>query len=494
MSAFKLPFTRPLTPKRRTLTLLLAATLAAPLLAPPPAQAQVLNLKYVVTDLGTLGGSSANANGINDAGQVVGTSKLAGDAANRAFRTAPNKPINPVTDNLGTLGGANSTGAAINRSGQVVGTADSSLLHPNGSSGVRRAFRADPGAAMVDLGTLANPLVGGANGFNNSGANGINDDGNVVGFATVPADLCGSVSHAFRTGPNTPIGGAFSNLGTLVPFPNAGCRSSTAYGINSANLTVGDSATNPITGFPNYAFRYSLLLGMQGLSTMGGRDAVAYAVNDAGEIVGRGDVTFAAFPAFPVQHAFLASGFLVHSIGTLGGSYSAAFAINHRPGQDSQVVGDSSTTGDAAIHAFVYSGNIFANGLMVDLNTRIAANSGWELVSARGINSSGQIVGTAWKDGVRFVGRAVRLDPVDLAVKILSNSLADYPLSGGQFNSLTDKLASAYVSIQQGFNKRAVNQLTAALSSIDAWQRTGNLDASTAAALSATLRAVIAAL
>ncbi len=482
---------RPFTPQRRTLALLLAAALAAPLLAPLPAQAQVLNLKYVVTDLGTLGGASANANGINDAGQVVGTSKLADGTTDRAFRTAPNRAINPATDDLGTLGGVNSRGAAINRSGQVAGTADTAASGPF-SSVVRRAFRADPGAVMVDLGTLA-PL-GGANGFNNSGANGINDDGNVVGFATVPADLCGSVSHAFRTGPNAPIGGAFSNLGTLVPFPNAGCRSSTAYGINSFNLTVGDSATQVTTGFPNYAFRYSLLLGMQGLSTMGGRDSVAYAVNDAGEIVGRGDVTFASFPASPIQHAFLAAGFLVHDIGTLGGSYSAAFAINHRPGQDSQVVGDSSTTGDAAFHGFVYPGNIFAGGTMVDLNTRIAANSGWEVVSARGINSNGQIVGTAWKNGVRFVGRAVRLDPADVAVKVLSSSLPSYPLSQGQVNSLTDKLASAYVSIQQGFNKRAANQLSAALSNIDSWLRTGKLDATTAATLSATLNAVIAAL
>ncbi len=490
MSAYCRLYRRPFSAKRRTLALLVAATLAAPLLAPLPAHAQALNLKYVVTDLGTLGGASANANGINDAGQVVGTSKLAGDAMNRAFRTAPNRVINPATDDLGTLGGVNSTGAAINRSGQVAGTADTADIGPFASV-VRRAFRADPGAAMVSLGTLA-PL-GGANGFNNSGANGINDDGNVVGFATVPADLCGSSSHAFRTGPNAPIGGAFSNLGTLVPFPNAGCRSSTAYGINSFNLTVGDSATQVITGFPNYAFRYSLLLGMQGLSTMGGRDSVAYAVNDAGEIVGRGDVTFAAFPAFPIQHAFLAAGFLVHSMGTLGGSYSAAFAINHRPGQDSQVVGDSSTTGDAAIHAFVYTGNIFAGGPMVDLNSRIASGNVWQLVSARGINSLGQIVGSAWKDGIPFVAHAVRLDPVDLAVKVLSNTLGDYGLSEGQLNSLTDKLTSAYVSIQQGRNKQATNQLDAALSSIFAWVKTGNINAATGATLSATIRAIIAA-
>ena len=52
------------------------------------------------------------------------------------------------------------------------------------------------------------------------------------------------------------------------------------------------------------------------------------------------------------------------------------------------MVGFSYTTGHAAQHAFFY------NGVMNDLNDLIPAGSGWELVTAFGINDAGQIAGT----------------------------------------------------------------------------------------------------
>jgi probable HAF family extracellular repeat protein len=47
------------------------------------------------------------AYGINNLGQVVGTSQLAGDVRSHAFRTAPNRPIDPRGDDLGALSGSN---------------------------------------------------------------------------------------------------------------------------------------------------------------------------------------------------------------------------------------------------------------------------------------------------------------------------------------------------------------------------------------------------
>jgi len=77
-------------------------------------------VQYVVTDLGTLGGTNSCARGINNSGQVVGNANTS-DGNVRAFRTAPNQPINPATDDLGTLGGPASRAYGINNSGQVVG-------------------------------------------------------------------------------------------------------------------------------------------------------------------------------------------------------------------------------------------------------------------------------------------------------------------------------------------------------------------------------------
>src|SRR5215211_466303 len=71
---------------------------------------------YVVTDLGTLGGGSAQAVDINEAGQITGYATTAAAGA-RAFLWQ-----NGVMTSLGTLGGNMSRGSAINEFGQVVGS------------------------------------------------------------------------------------------------------------------------------------------------------------------------------------------------------------------------------------------------------------------------------------------------------------------------------------------------------------------------------------
>src|SRR4051794_33207155 len=84
----------------------------SPLLSLPlPAMAAIT---YHVTDLGTLGGSSSFALGINNSGQVVGFAATPSNPAGVAFRTKPNSIINPATDNLGTLGGDISAANDIN--------------------------------------------------------------------------------------------------------------------------------------------------------------------------------------------------------------------------------------------------------------------------------------------------------------------------------------------------------------------------------------------
>lgn len=82
-------------------------------------------------DLGTLapaGLGSTYAVDINDSGQVFENATMDAywniGSPNHAFRTAPNSPINRLTDDLGTLGGSASAAKAINTFGQVVGWSD----------------------------------------------------------------------------------------------------------------------------------------------------------------------------------------------------------------------------------------------------------------------------------------------------------------------------------------------------------------------------------
>jgi probable HAF family extracellular repeat protein len=71
-----------------------------------------------MTDLGTLGGTNGGPDDINNHGQVVGVSNLAGDAAAAAFLWD-----NGTLVNLGTLGGTYGEATTLNEAGDVAGIA-----------------------------------------------------------------------------------------------------------------------------------------------------------------------------------------------------------------------------------------------------------------------------------------------------------------------------------------------------------------------------------
>ncbi len=302
-----------------------------------------------IIDLGDLGGGFSNANGINNVGQVVGTSEntshtcafLAGDQ--QAFIWQ-----NGVMSGLGTLGGP-SVAYGVNNAGQVVGTSQTicpccrplAVLWQNGG--------------MTTLGTL-----GGVE----STALAINNAGQVVGFSR---DLSGR-SHAFLW-----QSGGMSDLGTL------GGINSAASGINAAGQVVGTAATAS-------QFRHAFLWQngvMKDLGTLGGGESEASGINDAGQVVGTSETTSGE------RHVFLWQKEVMTDLGTLGGSFIRASGINAA----GLVVG-SALTASGDEHAFLWR-----NGAMTDLNTLLPADSGWELTEANAINDLGQVVGRGLING-----------------------------------------------------------------------------------------------
>ena len=120
-----------------------------------------------MTDLGTLGGNHSIATGINNAGQVIGQSYIAGASELHAFLYSGGSMFD-----LGTLGGEFSQGRGINDAGQAAGFSEN-------SDGDMRAFFWN-GTTMQDLGTLG--------GFESS-AYSINSSGHVAGWAEI---ACGT--------------------------------------------------------------------------------------------------------------------------------------------------------------------------------------------------------------------------------------------------------------------------------------------------------------
>lgn len=361
----------------KTLQVILVSFILASVVQPLAGQPH-----FTVLDLGTLGGSGATQpSGISQDGQVVGFAFISSNQfAYHAFRTSPNRAINPVTDDLGTLGGQLSSAAAINRFGQVAGT---SAIASNGF--VEHAFRTAPHESIHpadDLGTLRG---------DSSSGTGINDRGQVVGSSLTAGN---TATHAFRTAPNRPINPATDDLGTLggsfsqaTGVNNLGQAagfSTTSQGTTHAFLTAPDRPINPAT---------------DDLGTLGA-NALASAVGRHDHVVG---YSFPYSSNLFYFHAFLTnpgSG-TVQDLGALG---PAAFASSGAAGINryGQVVGYSQTsTGE--MHAFLYM-----SGKMHDLNDLIPANSGWVLQSAYGINDAGQIIGTGIYNGQP---RAFRLIP-----------------------------------------------------------------------------------
>lgn len=303
--------------------------------------AQAAVADYVITDLGTLGGSWSRAWDINDAGQVVGESGTGTRTHGFLWDTS--------IQDLGAHSGSHSYAYGINNDGTVVGAS----RVPTAAS-ANHAFIWDP--TIEDL-HLSAPLSGTV-----SIARSINDDGVVVGL------MSNGTTRAFVYDGTT--------LVDLHPL----LGTSQAFDISNAGFVAGQAGTQ--------AFRWDAT---NGATLIGGAGATTSGrgVNDGGAVVGETTTGGST-------RAFLWNGTL-NVLDTLGGT-SSALAVNNTGlivGYSEVVAGDRRAT-------------LWNGSSVVDLNNLLSPGSGWTLVEARGVNSSGQIVGYGIYNGYE---RAFLLTP-----------------------------------------------------------------------------------
>jgi probable HAF family extracellular repeat protein len=333
---------------------------------------------YSVIDLGTLGGTTSRASGVNNDNQVVGYSYTgatdsSGNPLYHAFLWQNGK-----MNDLGTLGGPDSWAQAINSSGQVVGTADTgaTVQGTYGPVAVYHAFLSQNGV-MTDLGSL-----GGTDA--DSEATGINKNGWVIGDT-------GTSSSPPNTSPDAFIGqmvnGTFvmSDLTSLLPA-GSGWQSITPSCINDNGYVVGTGqyngyleafmlhVSNPSPG----VFQVDSITNLGNLenssSPSGYTEAVG--INNSNQVVGESPDKQTNETPFLWQNGTMTG---LASSSTFG----SADSINN----NAQIVGQFDTK-NGAEHAFLWQ-----NGTLSDLNSLIPSNSGWVLEQARGLNDSGDIAG-----------------------------------------------------------------------------------------------------
>jgi probable HAF family extracellular repeat protein len=230
-----------------------------------------------------------------------------------------------------------------------------------------------------------------------SGANDINNYGQIVGYS---GSDDGSVK-SFLWQPVEP--GATS--GSMIELPALPLGSGgQAFGINARGVVTGWA---DIEGFP-HAFLWisDMPNGIHGqivdLGRLPGGDvSIGRAVNSGGQVAGEatspeGDRAFLWSPVSGQPGA----GTMI-DLGSLGGPASGAYGIN----DSGQVVGFSSDVSGLAI-AFLYTG-----GTMHDLNALLIEDyDGVTLRAAFDINELGDIVGVAEVNGE---GHAFLLTPTD---------------------------------------------------------------------------------
>jgi probable HAF family extracellular repeat protein len=342
---------------------------------------------YNVVDLGTLGGATSFALDVNNERQVTGNSLVTADPGAtgsllRAYLwdagsmtnlgSMPPRPPSVSTNRF-------ARGYAVNDAGVVVGE-----------------FNNDSSRAFVYSGGVMTGLTRLAGDNDNGVAHDVNNAGVIVGISSN-----GSVSRATRWA-DSGSGYAPSDLGTIAGTATATGR---AWAINDLGVVAGQS-TNASGTTQATLWSDGSITNLTSLGD-GARFSQAFAVNDDNVVVGSSftgqtvGALIGTSSTTSITRAFVwhsgaiteLSPFNLYAPGNAGPAtnyHSAANDVNNA----GLIVGNSQRVASSPAVA-----TLWREGVPIDLNSLIPAGSGWNLLSAEGINDRGDIVGHGMFNG-----------------------------------------------------------------------------------------------
>ena len=301
---------------------------------------------YTILDLGTLGGTTAEAYDVNNNRETSGQAATASNATGIWFHWRSGVMTG------GSQASQVSSGLAVNDIGHVVGV----IAPAAGSTSAAFAFDTHRFRLLPGLGGTCDR------------ANDVNNKDEVVGSSYVSGD-CATGTHHLAV---VWIARKPHSLSSLIgPTGN-----SSAAAINFKEMITGTS--DSAAGHPHAFFWRAGKMWDSGVLS-GAVSSAGLDINAIGDTVGE-----STFPGGS-YHAYFKGrkAKTMIDLGTLGGADSIAYGI----GRSDEVVGTAQVAGNAD-HAFVW-----ASGVMTDLNSRINAGSGWLLQAATAMNDYGVISG-----------------------------------------------------------------------------------------------------
>lgn len=333
---------------------------------------------YKVTDLGVLhtDNNLGCAMSVNDQGWTYIMSGNVGGAG-------PNSLLGQLLNgravlgihgsllDLGTLGGQNSwmNWGNINELGHLVGYSETNVPDPNGEDVCGFGTHLSCLPFLWQNGQMsALPTLGG----NNGQASGVNNRGQIAGFAETTTEDSGCPPHRIQL-PVLWENGKPRPLPTVDNDPDG-----EALWINDKGHAVGESANCSQTIIHAVSWENGTASALPDFGT----GSIAWAISDQDLIVG----TVGSSDGRTQYAAIWQNGTLTN-LGTLAADFAAIATGSNSKGQ---VVGSTWDSNFNWSHAFIYQ-----NGVMTDLNTLFPASSNLYATMGNKINERGEISGMA---------------------------------------------------------------------------------------------------